>query len=101
MSENRIIGSSDDRVIGSYKSNAPLFDHPMARSPDDPISFHWPDGKQFLAVLDGLAVGDELLDQLSRHVTFDFVHQLHRFDNAQYLAHFQPVADLDKGRRAG
>src|SRR5271157_146632 len=99
--EFRRIGSSDDRAIGSSKTTAPIFDHPMTRSPDEPISFRWPDGEQFLAILDGLAVSDKFLDQFSRRVALDFVHQLHRFNNAQNLAHFQPIADFDEGWRSG
>src|SRR5271165_1681385 len=61
--------------------------------------FCWPDGEQFLAVLDGLAVGDELFDQLPGYVAFDFVHQFHGFNDAQYLADLQGIADLDERRR--
>jgi hypothetical protein len=72
--------------------------HAVALLVEQRPSFCRPDGEQFLTILDGLAVGDELLDQLSRHVAFDFVHQFHRFNNAQNLAHFQGIANFDEGR---
>src|SRR5580693_991553 len=59
-------------------------------------SFCRADSEQFLAVFDGLTVGNEFLDQLSGHIAFNFVHQFHRFDNAQYLAHIQRIAYFDK-----
>src|SRR5580693_10481816 len=77
-----------------------VFDDPLTRSSDDPIySFCRTDGEQFLSVLDGLSIRNELLDQLSRNVAFDFVHQFHRFHNAQHLPYFELIAFLDEGRR--
>src|SRR3954463_13652258 len=39
--------------------------------------------EQRLAVLDWLAVGREFLHHFAGHVTFNLVHQLHRFDDAE------------------
>ena len=47
--------------------------------------------EQFLPVLDRLAVAAQLLDDLSGHVRFDLVQQLHRFNDAQHLPHFHRV----------
>src|SRR5687767_12278412 len=43
-------------------------------------------GEQPLAVLDGLAVLDVDLHDLSVILRVDLVHQLHRFDDAEHLA---------------
>src|ERR1700761_8258748 len=59
-----------------------------------------PEGKQRLAVLHRLAVLDEALDDLARAVALDFVHQLHRFDDAEHLPWFHAIADLDEGSGA-
>src|SRR5216683_6420364 len=61
--------------------------------------FSRPDGKQFLSVLDGLAVGYELLDHFAGNIAFDFVHELHGLDDAQDLPDFNMIACFDEGRR--
>ena len=53
-----------------------------------PYSMGWP-----------LAI--EFLDHFAGDITFDFVHQLHGFDDAQDLAHFHLIADLDERRCTG
>ena len=44
-----------------------------------------PNAEQRLAVFNRLAVLDENPYHFARHVRFDFVHQLHRFDDAKHL----------------
>src|SRR6476660_7992221 len=57
------------------------------------------DDEQRLSVLDGLAVlGEDRLDRAAR-VGLDFVHQLHRLDDAQRVALRHDVADLDERLR--
>src|ERR1700683_798787 len=60
-----------------------------------------PNHKQLLPILDGLTVGDQLLHDLTAHVRFDLVHQLHGLDNAQHLSHLDRIAWLYKRRRTG
>src|SRR5215471_17050858 len=64
------------------------------------VSLLWPDGKQLLAVLNRLAVGRQLLNDLSGNVRFNLIQQLHRLDDAEYLSHFHGVSDLDERRRS-
>src|SRR5215469_3439697 len=64
------------------------------------ISLLWPDHKQFLPVLNRLPIASQLLDNLPSHVGLNFVEQLHRFYDAENLAHFDRVPDLRKGRSA-
>src|SRR5262250_2129706 len=45
-----------------------------------------PDREQRLAVLHRASVLHQLADHGAGHLRFDFVHQLHRFDDAQHLA---------------
>src|SRR5580658_10714385 len=59
-----------------------------------------PNRKQGLAVLDGLAVVHQALDDLAGSVGFNLVHQLHRFHDADNLAFFNAVAGGNKGRRS-
>jgi hypothetical protein len=59
-----------------------------------------PYGEEWLTELDGLTVGDETFDDFAGDIRLDFVHQLHRFDNADYLPFFDAVAGSDKGSRA-
>src|SRR5580658_2309090 len=59
------------------------------------------DRKQRLAEFDGLAVGDEALDDFAGSVGLDLVHQLHGFDDADDLALVHMIADSDEGRSAG
>src|ERR1700678_3318629 len=59
-----------------------------------------PNRKQRLAVLDGLAVVHQALDDLTGSVGFNLIHQLHRFYDADDLAFFDAVAVGDKSRRS-
>jgi len=58
------------------------------------------DDKQRLAEFDGLAIfGDDGFDRAAR-VRFDFVHQLHRLDDAKNIALLHRVADFHEWLRA-
>ena len=57
--------------------------------------------KQRLAEFDGLAVGDEAFHDFAGRIGFDFVHQLHGFDDADHLALFHAIAGRDKGEAPG
>src|ERR1700728_5352810 len=59
-----------------------------------------PNRKQGLAVLDGLAIVDQALDDLAGSVDFNLVHQFHRFHDADNLALFDMVAGGNKSRRS-
>src|ERR1035438_3183151 len=71
-----------------------------------PVSFSWyrsvmpqlrlPDRKERLSILHGLSVIDQTLDHFAGDVRFDFVHQLHRFHDAQHLAALHALADADE-----
>ena len=52
--------------------------------------------KQSLAKLDGFSVLYVDLDNLATDLGFDFIHQLHRFNDAQNAARLDRVACLDK-----
>ena len=54
-----------------------------------------------LAVLHGLAAFDVDVHDLPVVFGVDFVHQLHRFDDAEHLPLLHAGADLDEGRRPG
>src|ERR1700722_4320624 len=56
------------------------------------------DGKKWLPEFDGLPVGDEAADDLAGRVGFDFIHQLHGFDDADDLPFVDAIADGDKWR---
>src|SRR6185436_9880040 len=58
------------------------------------------DGKEPLAVLDGLAVLHVDLHELAVALGVDLVHQLHCFDDAEHLPLPHLLAGLDKGLRA-
>src|SRR4051812_16678864 len=58
-----------------------------------------PNLEERLAELYRLAVVGEHGDDDALHVALDFVHQLHRFDDAEHLALAHALADLDEGRR--
>src|SRR5580692_9564241 len=55
-------------------------------------------GEQGLSVLYWPAVFRQLGHDGSSDVRFDFVHQLHRFNDAKNLAGFHAVPYLDEGR---
>ncbi len=57
--------------------------------------------KQRLLELDGLPVLDQDLLDGAGGLGLDLVHQLHRLDDAQRLAHFHAVADGDEVVRVG
>src|SRR4029453_13553458 len=61
----------------------------------------WFDGEEPLAVVDGLAVFHEDLDDLAVDGGVDLVHQLHRFDNAEDMPFLHGLSDLRKGLRSG
>src|SRR6266581_3522115 len=60
-----------------------------------------PDFEQRLPVLHRLAVQNQRLEDFAVAVRLDLVHQLHRLDDAQHLALFHPISDLDEGAGAG
>src|SRR6202044_1140532 len=60
----------------------------------------WPDHKQFLPILDWLAVRDQFLHDLTGHIRLNFIHQLHGFHDAQNLPDFDHVPDFDKRWRS-
>src|SRR5689334_17458864 len=53
------------------------------------------------AVLDGAAVVDEHLRDYPGNLSFDLVHQLHGFNDAQHLPLFHRIAYLHEWRCAG
>src|SRR5215203_3368497 len=90
----------------------------LAAGPDDaqgdlaPVSYqnladHWrtllfgSEVEERLVVLDALGVLGQDLHDLARDVGRNFVHQLHRLDDAQDLASLDPVPHLDVGFLAG
>src|SRR5262249_44545277 len=73
----------------------------MAAGSRRPASAIATDGEERIAVLDGLAALAVHLDHLPRHLGLDLVHELHRFDDAQDLAHAHAVADVHERRRVG
>src|SRR5262245_48239901 len=58
-----------------------------------------PNGEEFLAVFDRLAVFDERADDLPGHVRLDLVHQLHRLDNANHCPLLDEIAYRNKSFR--
>src|SRR3546814_5335656 len=54
-----------------------------------------------LAVFDGFAIFDEDLFDDAGFVGFDFIEQLHGFDDAQRVAFFDRLAHVDERRGAG
>src|SRR5579872_4057888 len=66
-----------------------------------PKSALWSNQEQRLAIFNRLAIAGKLLHDLATRVGFDFVHQLHGFDDAQYLPRLHHVAHFDKRRRPG
>src|SRR3954454_3151905 len=59
------------------------------------------DHEELLAVLDALAVLDQNFRDRAGELGFDFVHQLHGFDDAERLAFLHAAADLDEVRCLG
>jgi len=59
-----------------------------------------PEGKQRLPVLHWLTVLNEALHNLARAIALNFIHQLHRFHDADHLSVVDVIADLHKRRRA-
>src|SRR5579871_5481040 len=66
-------------------------------APLAPLS-HGSNGKQRLAVFDGLSIGYEASDDLAPGIGLDLVHQFHRFDNADHLALFHMISGANKRR---
>src|ERR1700733_14574115 len=64
--------------------------------PEVLLSLLRPDHKQFLAILDGLAVGGQLLHNLSGNIRLDLVQQFHRFDNAEDLTYLDGISGFHK-----
>src|SRR5690242_9823216 len=64
-------------------------------------SFLGSNREQFLAIFDRLAILDQAAYDFATHVSFDVVHQLHGFNDAQHLAGLYDVSRLHKRRRAG
>ena len=54
------------------------------------------EGKQGFSILDGLAVRYEPAFDDSRNLSFNLVHELHRFDDAEDLAGGDLFADADE-----
>ena len=67
----------------------------------DVVSLSWPDREERLAVFDWLCGRCDSLYDFAGYIAFNFVHQLHGFDDAQHLAYFDLVAGLDEGWGAG
>src|ERR1700691_1751993 len=59
-----------------------------------------PQGKQRLPVLHWLTVLNEALHDFARAVALNFIHQLHRFHDADHLPVVDVVANLHKRGRA-
>src|SRR6187397_1397286 len=57
----------------------------------------WFDGEEPLAVVDGLAVFHVDLHDLAVDIGVDLVHQLHRFDDAEYLPLLDGLSNLREG----
>src|SRR5207237_4190271 len=55
------------------------------------------DSEKGLSELDGLGVLHQHLPDDARDLGFDFVHDLHRFDDAHHLPRRHPTAGLDVG----
>src|SRR5256886_15192270 len=55
------------------------------------------DSEKGLSELDGLRVLHQHLPDYARHLGLDFVHDLHRLDDAHYLARRHAAARLDVG----
>src|SRR3954447_4999737 len=72
----------------------------MSHQPSDMMS-SGPDGEQPLAVLHRLAVLHADDRDLTVVLGVDFVHQLHRFDDAEHVAFLHRRPDLDERRRSG
>src|SRR5437868_4946597 len=90
------IGSLSHQAIESSPASAA-----MARSLNGPMTRSggsYP--KQRLAVLHGLSVFGKLLHDFAGGISFDFVHQLHCFDDAQHLANLHVVTRFNEGWRA-
>src|SRR3990167_2896237 len=58
-------------------------------------------GKERLAELDRVAVLRKHLNDAPRRFRFDFIHQLHGFNDADHLPHLDVLADFDERRRIG
>src|SRR6186713_1837408 len=58
------------------------------------------DGEQPFAVLNGLTVLDVDLHDLAAVLGVDLVHQLHRLDDAEYVALFYGGSHIDEWRGA-
>ena len=59
------------------------------------------DGEERLSKLNGLAIRDEALDDFSGCVSFDLIHELHGFDDAQDLSLLDLLAGRDESTGAG
>ena len=57
------------------------------------------DAEEGLAIFHRMPIFNEDPHHLARHIRLDFVHQLHRFDDAEHLAGFHVRARGDKRRR--
>src|SRR5580704_4673331 len=58
------------------------------------------DGKQSLPVLYRLPVHYQLAFHDARNLGLNFIHELHRFDDAQYLSRLDPFAHAHERGRA-
>src|SRR2546427_11254243 len=83
------------RAGGASIVKVPLEDRVIRRS----LLMRGLDGEQGLAVFDRLSVFDVDANELAGHFGLDFIHQFHRFDDAEHLSDLHDVAQLDEGRR--
>jgi len=60
-----------------------------------------PDREERLPEFNCLSVCDQAFDNLARGVSFDFVHQLHCFNDANNLTLFDVITRGDKGCSSG
>ena len=58
------------------------------------------DDEQWLAVFNRLTIGNQDFFHHTGTVGFDFIHQFHRFDDAQGIAHFNRLAFFHKSGRS-
>jgi hypothetical protein len=58
-------------------------------------------GKEGLAILHGLSIDRQHLDDFPGRIRFNLIHELHGLNDAKYLAGLDHVSGLYKGWRSG